>query len=161
MKTIFGKTAVFIFIFSINTYGQIFRLGTGIGIGTNGGTFNILELNYAPSYKLEYGAYGGITINGKYGLTGVEGSLAGRYGFQGKYYFREEGFKPYAGLQIGLLSGGFAKASVIGTFEAKTGTKLDVAPIVGFRVSALNVNVAYQSGLKANIGLLFGFGEFQ
>jgi hypothetical protein len=113
---------------------------------------------------MEFGGYFGITAGASSddGVTGTAEAGA-RYGLQGKYYFREEGIKPYAGLQLGLLSGGSIDIdtnTTTGVTDGSAKTKFDIAPMVGFRVGPLNINAAYQKGVRFNVGLLFGFGSF-
>lgn len=153
-------------LFTIAASSQVFRVGTGIGVSVNpkrvGANINLIELGLAPTPQLETGVYFGLAANSKRKLTSVNASADLRYGLQGKYYFKETGFKPYAAVQIGLLSGITGNAAFFGSENGiKKGTRFQVAPLLGFRVGPLNANVAYQQGIKINLGLLFGFGDFE
>jgi hypothetical protein len=164
MKKIFASFALITTLLSINASAQVFRIGTGIGAGKGGINLNVVEVGYAPQASTEFGGYFGITAGASSddGITGTAEAGA-RYGLQGKYYFREEGIKPYAGLQLGLLSGGSVDIDTntsTGVTDGSAKTKFDIAPMVGFRVGPLNINAAYQKGVRFNVGLLFGFGSF-
>lgn len=153
-------------IISISSFSQVFRIGTGLGFSLNpkrvGLNVNLLELGIAPNPQMEYGSYFGLAANSRRRLTSVNGSLDLRYGFQGKYYFTETGLKPYTGLQVGLLSGIVGNAAILGNENGiKKGTRFQVAPMAGVKYGPLNVNLAYQQGLKLNVGLLFSFGEYR
>jgi hypothetical protein len=155
-----------VFVFAaFKANAQVVRVGTGLGAGKGGLNLNVIELGYAPNANIEAGAYFGLTVGGEADNSNTTATAEGgaRYGLQGKYYFREEGFKPYAGLQLGLLSGGSLDVdsnSSTGVTDAKAKTKFDVAPLLGFRVGPLNINASYQKGVRFNVGLLFGFGSF-
>ncbi len=151
---------------SIASFSQVFRIGTGIGGGSLGRSIgvnlNLIEVGIAPTPAIEAGGYFGLSANARRKLVSGRASADIRYGFQGKYYFTESGFKPYAALQAGLLSG------VVGTIDAlgnengvKESTRFEIAPMVGFRYGPLNMNLAFQQGVKLNLGLLFGFGEYK
>ncbi|MDP5120777.1 MAG: hypothetical protein NWQ46_04230 [Spirosomaceae bacterium] len=151
---------------SIASFSQVFRIGTGIGGGSLGKSvglnLNLIEVGIAPRPAIEAGGYFGLTANARRKLVSGQASADLRYGLQGKYYFKETGFKPYAALQAGLLNG------VVGTIDAlgnengvKESTRFEVAPMVGFRAGPLNMNLTYQQGVKLNLGLLFGFGEYK
>lgn len=153
-------------VFAFSASAQVIRVGTGIGLGGGkdkvGLNLNLLEIGYAPQPKLEFGGYFGLTASASGDSNSASASGGSRYGAYGRYYLREEGFKPYVGLQAGLLSGGSASTDNNGTVtDADTGTKFQAAPMIGFRVGPLNINVAYQSGLMVNAGFLFGFGNFK
>jgi hypothetical protein len=161
MKKLIFSTILITGLISFGATAQVVRVGTGIGGGKGGINLNVIELAYAPQPALEFGGYFGITAGGSISDANASVEAGARYGLQGKYYFREEGFKPYAGLQLGLLSGGNLDVDVNGTpSNAKAKTKFDYAPMVGFRVGPLNINAAYQKGVRFNVGLLFGFGSF-
>lgn len=119
-------------------------------------------MGIAPTPQLEFGTYFGLAANSRRRLTSVNASADLRYGFQGKCYFKETGFKPYAAVQVGLLTGITGNAAIIGGENGiKKGTRFQIAPMAGFRVGPINANVAYQQGIKLNLGFLFGFGEFR
>ncbi|MFB0908304.1 MAG: hypothetical protein ACI9V1_000605 [Spirosomataceae bacterium] len=151
---------------SLTSFSQVFRIGTGVGGGSLGKSvgvnLNLIEMGYAPTPSIEAGAYYGLTANAKRNFTSARASADSRYGLQGKYYFKETGFKPYAALQAGLLSGVTGQVDAMGNENGvKKSTRFEIAPMVGFRVGPLNMNLAYQQGVKLNVGLLFGFGEFR
>lgn len=153
-------------VLSLTSYSQVIRVGTGIGAGTVGKraglNLNLLELSYAPTPAIEGGTYFGLTANTRLSFTSASASADMRYGLQGKYYFKQTDFKPYVALQMGLLNGVAGQVDAFGNENGITnGNRFEVSPIVGFRVGPLNVNLAYQQGIKLNVGLLFGFGEFK
>jgi hypothetical protein len=157
---------LFLSAFTITSFSQVFRIGTGVGanaLGKNVGVnINVIEVGIAPNPAVEVGAYFGLTANGKRKLVSAQASADVRYGLQGKYYFKETGFKPYAAIQAGLRSGVVGNIDALGNDNGiQESTRFEAAPMIGFRVGPLNMNLAYQQGIKLNLGLLFGFGEYK
>ena len=90
----------------------------------------------------------------------------------GRYFFTEEGFRPYVGLGLGLATISQASVSVdVGGQDIDVDVNesgLGLRPALGFKYGVLNMNVAYLSAGKIqdtsvadisfNIGLLFSFG---
>ena len=152
-------------LFPILSFSQVFRVGTGFGMGggKNSGAINlnVIEVGYAPSPSLEMGGYFGAAAKVRASILESKASAGLRYGLQGKYYFKEEGFKPFAGLQVGVLNGFSGSVNTIGmSSDSEIGKKLEIVPMIGFRASAFTFSMAYQQGIKVNLGLLFGFGTF-
>lgn len=146
---------------SISTSAQVVRVGIfGIGLGGSDdkGTacVHLVEASYASIPNADYGGY-----FVKAGSWSESKELhVVRYGLQGKYYFMIEKFKPFIGLQAGLMSGSFYFITD-SDYRVKKGTKLQVVPQAGFRVGPLNIWVSYQSVFMVNGGLVFGFGKFK
>lgn len=145
--------------FSMTISAQVVRvglLGIGVGAGNNSGRlgFHILEASYAPLPKIDYGGYLGIGVS----ISDSKFSTGFRYGLQGKYYFMTEKFRPFVGVQAGLISGLFVDSD--SETQVKKGSKFQVVPQAGFRVGPLNIWASYQNGFVGNGGFVFGFGDF-
>jgi hypothetical protein len=152
-------------LFPLLSFSQVFRVGTGFGLGggKNSGAINlnIIEAAYAPMPALEVGGYFGAAAKVRARIVESKASAGLRYGLQGKYYFKEEGFKPFAGLQVGVLNGFSGSVNTIGmSSDSNVGKKLEIVPMIGFRASAFTLSMVYQQGIRVNLGLLFGFGAF-
>lgn len=163
---------VLAFVATFSANAQVVRasLFTGVGVGgssTSGNfSWHLLELAYAPSPKYDAGIYADLGFGAKSDnetSASVSGGLS--YGVQGKYYFLTNAFKPFVGLQAGLLTGGNATVDVDGNVsdETSAGTKFQVTPQAGFRVGPLNIWAAYRTnmGFSVNGGLVWGFGKFK
>lgn len=152
--------SAFLLFCSMSISAQVIRvglLGIGIGAGNNSGRlgFHLLEASYAPIPKIDYGSYLGLAVS----LSESKFSTGVRYGLQGKYYFMTEKFRPFVGVQAGLISGLFVDSD--SEIQAKKGSKFQVVPQAGFRVGPLNIWASYQNGFVGNGGFVFGFGEFR
>jgi outer membrane protein W len=86
----------------------------------------------------------------------------------GSYFFSEEGFKPYAGLGLGMYMNSFS-----GGGESESGdSKIGFAPMAGFQYMfndnlGLDVNLKYHyimteeeatTAFGANVGLVYNIG---
>lgn len=166
-----------------------FKLGFGAGYAvpmgdiadfTNGGVSAHLELGYGINEKIDVSflytgdflaggdfsmAAGGSEVSGSYG-----GVAIGSYLLNGRYFFTEEGFRPYASLGLGLSTIGAVEVegdTGSGSASAST-SNFSFRPALGFKYGVLNVNAAYLnagksgeasiSDLSFNIGLLFTIG---
>lgn len=171
MKKIISFTLSLALLACISASAQVFRLGVGLaGVSVSDSKAGIhmplLDLGYAPNPSMEFGLYTGIGLDADYDeLESLEDDeeISGgfRFGVQGKYYFMtEKAFRPYVGLQAGLLAG----ATVIkgsDKVEEKE-TKFQVTPMAGFRLGPLNAWASYMNkSVYANVGLIFGFGSFR
>ncbi len=93
----------------------------------------------------------------------------GSYLLNGRYYFSEEGFRPYGSLGLGLASVGSVDIEIAGeTVEGEGSSNFAIRPALGFKYGVLNMNLAYLNAGKTgdssvsdfsiNIGLLFTIG---
>lgn len=146
---------------SISISAQVVRVGVfGIGLGGSDdkgtGCVHLIEASYASIPNADYGGYFAKSLS----WSESKESHIVRYGLQGKYYFMIEKFKPFIGLQAGLMSGSFYFITD-SDYRVKRGTKLQVVPQAGFRVGPLNIWASYQSVFMVNGGLVFGFGKLK
>ncbi len=143
MKKTFTLFALIVFS-SMSTSAQIVRvglLGIGIGAGNSGGRlgFHVLDASYAPMPKVDYGGYVGIGVS----ISESKFSTGFRYGLQGKYYFMTEKFRPFVGLQAGLISGLFVDSD--SETQVEKGSRFQVVPQARFRVGPLNIWVVLRT----------------
>lgn len=180
MKKLLLIACVALFGFSANA--QV-RLGFGLGYAvpsgdiadfTDGGLSGHFELGYAITDDIDVSfLYQGDFLIGADVEGGSIGNVTlGSYMLNGRYYFKEEGFRPYGSLGFGLTS--------IGTLEFESDddslvvdggaseSSFAFRPALGFKYKLLNFNVAYLSAGKVNeasvaditvnIGLMFTIG---
>lgn len=87
----------------------------------------------------------------------------------GRYFFTESGFRPYASLGLGLATIGAIEVDGDANAElAASASNFAFRPALGFKYGVLNVNAAYLSAGKTgeasvsdiafNLGLLFTIG---
>lgn len=108
---------------------------------------------------------GGTEVTASY-----DGVAIGSYLLNGRYFFTEEGFRPYVSLGLGLATVGaveIEETNSNGTASAST-SNFALRPALGFKYGVLNVNAAYLNAGKSgdysisdisfNIGLLLTFG---
>jgi outer membrane protein W len=138
--------------------GEFYKMGFGGG----------LDARYFINPKLAVG------LNFSYLMHGwdVEGADASfnlmPISLTGSYFFSEEGFKPYAGLGLGMYMN-----SVSGGGESESGdSKIGFAPMAGFQYMfndnlGLDVNLKYHyimteeeatTAFGANVGLVYNIG---
>lgn len=188
MRKVLFFAAIVLFSFT-KANGQ-FRVGFGLGYAipsgdiadfTDGGISFGLEGAYAVTEKIDVGLL--LQFDGLIGadIEGTEtsaGAVAiGSYMANGRYYFTEEGFRPYFGLGLGLatVSQAGSEVSISAGGATVTATTADVnesglglRPALGFKYGVLHMNVAYLSAgkindtsvadMSINLGLLFSFG---
>ncbi len=168
MKKIATIIAVLCLAASINASAQVFRLGLGVagfGFGKNsaGVQIPLVDLGWAPKPSYDFGLYTGFGLDGSTDDAIENESASGgfRIGAQGRYFFNaENAFKPYVGLQAGMLAG--ATITTDGSDVDAKSSKFQVTPLAGFRVGPLNVWANYMNkNVYANVGLLFGIGSFK
>ena len=170
MKKITTIIAVLCLAASINASAQVFRLGVGlVGVSPSKNTVAVqvplIDLGWAPTPSYDFGIYSAAAL--KASADDVEnesGEATGgfRIGAQGRYFFMADRvFKPYIGLQAGVLAGAKVQIGDVDNSE-KTENKFQVSPMAGFRVGPLNVWANYMNkNVYANVGLLFGIGSFK
>lgn len=159
-----------------------FRLGFGVGYAaplgdiadsTDGGVAANIELGYAVTESIDVSiiAKGDFLAGSDIGNGGSIGTVAvGSYLLTGRYYFKEEGFRPYASLGLGLASIGSIDVEFEGETidEVESTSNFALQPALGFKYGVLNMNVGYLNAGKIeeasvsdfsfNIGLLFTIG---
>lgn len=184
MKKVLVVLAV-AFMGTFSSQAQV-KLGLGLGYAvpmgdiadfTDGGLAAHFELGYGVTENIDVsflytgdflaGAsqtqdLGGVTVTTDVGAVAV-----GSYMLNGRYYFKEDGFRPYGSLGLGLATVGAISAED-DTADAGVSSNFALRPAVGFNYGVLNVQAAYLNAGKAgeiavsdlsfNIGLLFTFG---
>jgi outer membrane protein W len=144
-----------------------FRVGLGLGYaspagdGAKAGVLFYLEPSYrvmdkfAVGLKLEWAVMAraaSYSSNGQNYAYDGKVSAAGSYTVNGQWYFRDSGFRPYAGLGLGLYK--LASASVSGFGNGNTqvsnqsdavsgGTKFGFYPRIGFDAGHFTMNIEY------------------
>lgn len=160
------------------------KLGLGVGYAipsgdiadfTDGGLSAHLELGYGVTENIDVSfLYTGDFLVGSDlsaggAVTGSIGNVAvGTYMVNGRYYFTESGFRPYASLALGLASIGAIEVDGTSAELAASTSNFAFRPALGFKYGILNVNATYLnagktgessvSDLTFNIGMLFTFG---
>jgi len=188
-----------IFILTILLFGlttttaQVKRLGLGFGYAlpsgdiadiTAGGLAAHFEVGYAVTRSIDVSLFysgeflaGGSRDIGAGTTVDYRAVAIGSYMLNGRYYFAEDGFRPYASLGLGLSSIGAVEIEVQGGGVEGADTSESVSnfafrPALGFKYGVLNMNVAYLSAGKTgegeaeasvsditiNLGLLFSIG---
>ncbi|WP_025739593.1 hypothetical protein [Aquimarina pacifica] len=166
-------------LLGINATNAQVRLGLGVGYALPSGDISdIVDGGISAHFELGYAVTESIDVSILYQgdfLVGADvdglsyGNVAvGSYMLNGRYYFTEDGFRPYGSLGLGLASIG---AIEIGDTEIDGGASTSnfaIRPALGFKYGVLNMNVAYLSAGKVgdgsvgditiNLGLLFSFG---
>jgi hypothetical protein len=137
-----------------------FRVGIGLGYampsgeGSKGGVM----LDYLePGYRLN----DNILVNLRMGLAvvargtttatnyDIDVAAIGSYSLNGQYYFTDEGFRPYAGLGLGLFSLAAVSASGDANGNSTTGdvsvsqSKFGFYPRIGFDAGHFTLNIDY------------------
>lgn len=167
-------TAVVV-LFALTANAQI-KVGIGAGLGLPMGDFG-------DGFKSGFGG----AVTGKYMLSEnmAVGLNIGYYSFKSKasddiklsmmpitglfnYYFATEGFKPYAGADLGFYSAK-VKSDIAGFSFSTSETKFGFAPVVGFEYGLgetmnLDVNAKYNMVSDANfvtinVGINMVFGN--
>ncbi|KAA1244388.1 outer membrane beta-barrel protein [Aquimarina sp. RZ0] len=157
-----------------------FGLGYAAPLGdiadfTDGGIAGHAELGYGITDNIDVSLYyqGDFLIG-----ADIQGDTVASFGnvtlgsfmLNGRYFFKEDGFRPYGSLGIGITSIGSidieGDGQTVSTGESSS--NFSFRPAIGFKYKVLNFNVAYLSGGKsgeasvgnitANVGLLFTFG---
>jgi hypothetical protein len=130
-----------------------FQLYTGLGYampggeGAGGGFLWDVE----PAYRVSDELAVGLRIEGALIVRGLSeasdtysGDIAGisSYTLNGRYYFSNEKFRPYAGLGVGMYSLAAVSFSTTGGGSASE-SKIGFYPRVGFDLGHFNVNIDY------------------
>lgn len=123
------------------------RLGSGFGGGLNGRYF--LNDNMAVGVNLSYFSFSVNDVPS--GITATYSNLPITAAFD--YYFMDEGFKPYAGLEAGFINS-FYKVSGGGAELSYSKGGFLVAPVIGFAYGIndnidLMLNAKYMYGMTA------------
>ncbi|RZS92480.1 hypothetical protein [Aquimarina brevivitae] len=180
------KKTVLVFaiaLLGITTANAQFKIGFGAGYAvpagdiadfTDGGISAYLELGYGVNEQIDVTfLYSADVLVGadisEDGMTGSIGNVViASYLANGRYFFKEQGFRPYAGLGLGLASiGAIEVEGASGNVTAST-SNFAFRPALGFKYGVLNMNAAYLnagktgeasvSDISFNIGLLFTIG---
>jgi outer membrane protein W len=123
-------------------------LGSGFGGGLTGRYF--LNDNMAVGVNLSYFSF---TVNDvPSGITASYNNMPITAAFD--YYFIDEGFKPYAGLEAGFINASY-KTSANGTDINFSKGGLLVAPVVGFAYG-INDNIDLMLNAKYMFGMTSG-----
>lgn len=148
---------------------QVVRVGL-LGFGAGGGsknaglTMHILDINYAPQPRLDFGIYSNLGVGASANENAEAGSASGGFGLgvQSKFYLLTGKLKPFVGLQVGPRFGGSAKFNADGvTDDSKAGVQFQVVPQLGLRLGPLNLWGSYANkAVQINGGFVFGFGKF-
>jgi len=144
-----------------------FRVGLGLGYaspagdGAKGGVLLYLEPSYRVTDAIAVGLkaeaaimFRGTTItqNGQSYAGSGSVSGAGSYTLNGIYYFTPSGFRPYAGVGLGIYSIASASVSFAGNGNTQTssqsetvsgGSKFGFYPRVGFDAGHFTMNIEY------------------
>ncbi|MDR1729134.1 MAG: porin family protein [Prevotellaceae bacterium] len=126
----------------IGTFGDAYNLGVG---GTVAGEYLVTE-SIGAGLQLGYFSFGGKEIMGiETGSMSVVPITA-----TGKYYFLREGFKPYAGLDLGFYVLSFESPDLFGLGSITVSeTKFGLAPVLGLQYE-FSDNWALDGNLKYN-----------
>ncbi|TYP72180.1 outer membrane beta-barrel protein [Aquimarina intermedia] len=161
------------------------KFGFGLGYASPmGDASDFLDGGISAHLEVGYGVTEDIDVSFLYQgdfLVGADiandsyGNLTiGSYLVNTRYFFKKEGFRPYASLGLGMANVGGVELEASNNnseLELKTDSKSNfgIRPALGFKYKVLNFNVAYLSAgktdldqsvgdLTVNIGLLFTFG---
>lgn len=147
----------FIVLASVAVHAQDFkkfRVGVGGGYampggeGAKGGLCVYLE----PGYRVNDAMIVGLRMESAIIVRGFSGSTAstsldiagiGSYTINGQYYFSNEGFRPFAGLGLGLYSLAAVKADGTGGAVAAADSQFGFYPRVGFDAGHFTMQLEY------------------
>ncbi len=131
-----------------------FQLYLGVGYAIPSGGGGVLW-NVEPTYRIKDELAVGIrfeqaamakeikqTIGGLEGTGSATVSGVTSYTLNGKYYFGDSNFRPYAGLGMGLFVLGNVSLSNDG-FSLSAGNKFGFYPRIGFDFGHFNLNLDY------------------
>ncbi len=156
-----------------------FGLGYALPVGdigdfTDGGIAGHAELGYGITNNIDVSIYYqgdflvGADLENDGTVTSVGNVTVSSFMLNGRYFFKEDGFRPYGSLGLGLASIGSIDFEDNATSAGASSSNFAFRPAVGFKYKVLNFNVAYltagKSGdasvgdLTVNVGLLFTFG---
>ncbi len=189
-KSIMKKLLLFtvVILFGVTTMNAQVKFGFGLGyVIPSGDASNFLDGGFSGNLEVGYGVNDAIDVSLIYQGDLLIGKDLNNDGFDignvymgsilvnGRYFFKNDGFRPYAGLGLGVtsISQTSYALSGIGTVEGfDTTTNLAIRPSLGFKYGILNVNAVYINAGKVgegnaedsignftiNAGLLFTFG---
>ncbi len=144
----------------LGTFGD----GSSMGIGGGLSGHYFINPKFSVGANISYTSFGykdvaGVKIDGSTGILGFAPCV--------NYYFTEEGFRPYVGLDLGYYSVN-SSVTVFGQSISASKGYLGLAPTVGFLYGfsdnlSLNVNVKYgmilsdpsATYLPINVGILY------
>jgi hypothetical protein len=178
MKKLLLVAAIALLGFGVNAQVRLgFGTGYAIPLGdiadfTDGGITGSFELGYAVTEDIDVSiiAQGDFLAGGDVNGASVGAVAISSYLLNGRYYFSEDGFRPYGSLGLGLANVGSVDLEVAGTtVEGESSSGFALRPALGFKYGVLNMNLAYLNAGKSgdasvsdfsiNIGLLFTIGN--
>jgi outer membrane protein W len=170
MKKFFLPLVLFAAISTLTVQAQDykpFRVGLGLGFaspageGAKGGVLFYAEPSYRVKDNIAVGLKGELAVmlrgttvvqSGTTSAASGKVSAAGSYTVNGQYYFMNSGFRPFAGLGLGIYS--LASASFAATSSGSSstssssdavsaGTKFGFYPRIGFDAGHFTLNIEY------------------
>lgn len=150
-------------------------LGLGYAVPSGGGGGVLIDLE--PSYRINDQIAVGIRFESAAMASdlgsidpnsSVDVSAVGSYTVNGRYYFGDSNFRPYAGAGFGIYQFGSVSYDITGgaTGSIDIGSKFGFYPRLGFDVGHFNMNFDYNiigesNGVKNSyMGLRLGFFLF-
>ena len=141
-----------------------FYLGLGYAMPTDGGGGILVDLE--PAYRINDAIAVGLRVEAAVtakvaGETESSASAFASYTLNGKYYFSNNNFRPYAGVGFGIYTLGSSDYSVAGgsnNVSVDAGTAVGFYPRVGFDAGHFNFNIDFNIIGKTQIDD-FGIGN--
>ncbi len=152
-KNVIMKKTLFIAIFSLFVLGanaQDFKpfhvyIGLGYTMPADGGGGILFDVE--PAYRLSDQIAVGLRWESAamakvVGTSEASISAVGSWTLNGKYYFGTGGFRPYAGVGLGLFSLASVSADISGA-AVEAGSTFGFYPRLGFDAGHFNINLDY------------------